>query len=58
MASDAEHGIDSANFTMPEARWNPDQVNNDGPRPKVALMTGVTGQDGSYLTEFLLEKVS
>lgn len=24
--------------------------------PKVALITGVTGQDGSYLTEFLLEK--
>ena len=24
--------------------------------PKVALLTGVTGQDGSYLAEFLLEK--
>jgi GDPmannose 4,6-dehydratase len=24
--------------------------------PKVALITGVTGQDGSYLTEFLLDK--
>jgi GDPmannose 4,6-dehydratase len=24
--------------------------------PKVALVTGITGQDGSYLTEFLLEK--
>ncbi len=23
---------------------------------KVALITGVTGQDGSYLVEFLLEK--
>ena len=23
---------------------------------KVALITGVTGQDGSYLTEFLLNK--
>jgi GDPmannose 4,6-dehydratase len=23
---------------------------------KIALITGVTGQDGSYLTEFLLEK--
>ena len=23
---------------------------------KVALITGVTGQDGSYLSEFLLEK--
>lgn len=24
--------------------------------PKVALVTGITGQDGAYLTEFLLEK--
>ena len=24
---------------------------------KVALITGITGQDGSYLAEFLLEKV-
>lgn len=24
--------------------------------PKVALITGVTGQDGSYLAEFLLSK--
>ena len=27
-----------------------------GAQPKVALVTGITGQDGSYLTEFLLEK--
>ncbi|AGX88657.1 GDP-mannose 4,6-dehydratase [Candidatus Symbiobacter mobilis] len=26
------------------------------PQPKVALVTGITGQDGSYLAEFLLEK--
>ncbi|OUS09145.1 GDP-mannose 4,6-dehydratase [Rhodobacterales bacterium 52_120_T64] len=26
------------------------------PNPKTALITGVTGQDGSYLAEFLLEK--
>ena len=25
-------------------------------KKKVALITGVTGQDGSYLAEFLLEK--
>ena len=25
-------------------------------KPKVALITGVTGQDGSYLAELLLEK--
>ena len=24
---------------------------------KVALVTGITGQDGAYLAEFLLEKV-
>jgi GDP-D-mannose dehydratase len=24
--------------------------------PKIALITGITGQDGSYLAEFLLEK--
>jgi len=29
---------------------------NPTPKPKVALITGVTGQDGSYLAEFLLEK--
>lgn len=27
-----------------------------GDRRKVALITGITGQDGSYLTEFLLSK--
>ncbi len=26
------------------------------PKPKVALITGITGQDGSYLAELLLEK--
>lgn len=26
--------------------------------PKKAIITGITGQDGSYLAEFLLEKVS
>jgi GDPmannose 4,6-dehydratase len=26
------------------------------PTRKVALITGITGQDGSYLAEFLLEK--
>ena len=25
-------------------------------KQKVALVTGITGQDGSYLAEFLLEK--
>ena len=30
-------------------------IPNQG-QPKVALITGITGQDGSYLAEFLLEK--
>ncbi len=28
----------------------------DGVNEKVALITGITGQDGSYLAEFLLSK--
>jgi GDPmannose 4,6-dehydratase len=31
-------------------------MHNQGRLPKVALITGVTGQDGSYLAEFLLNK--
>ncbi|CAH8872695.1 unnamed protein product [Trichobilharzia szidati] len=31
-------------------------MNGDAPRRKVALITGITGQDGSYLAEFLLSK--
>jgi GDPmannose 4,6-dehydratase len=31
-------------------------MSNQATPPKVALITGVTGQDGSYLAEFLLEK--
>ena len=30
-------------------------VNGDA-RKKVAMITGITGQDGSYLAEFLIEK--
>jgi GDPmannose 4,6-dehydratase len=29
---------------------------SSGNQPKVALITGITGQDGSYLAEFLLER--
>ena len=29
---------------------------NDSAERKVALITGITGQDGSYLSEFLLDK--
>jgi GDPmannose 4,6-dehydratase len=32
------------------------QMNNSKLQQKVALITGVTGQDGSYLADFLLEK--
>jgi GDPmannose 4,6-dehydratase len=28
----------------------------NGTKEKVALITGITGQDGSYLAEFLLDK--
>ena len=31
-------------------------MNTSSSAPKVALITGITGQDGSYLAEFLLEK--
>ena len=31
-------------------------LSNNNNKPKVALITGITGQDGSYLAEFLLEK--
>jgi GDPmannose 4,6-dehydratase len=31
-------------------------LSNKNNQPKVALITGITGQDGSYLAEFLLEK--
>lgn len=33
-----------------------DKMNNSEPKKKVALITGVTGQDGAYLSEFLLKK--
>jgi GDPmannose 4,6-dehydratase len=33
-----------------------DQQVAQPPQPKVALITGITGQDGSYLAELLLEK--
>jgi GDPmannose 4,6-dehydratase len=32
------------------------KIKNNGVPKKVALITGVTGQDGSYLAEFLLDK--
>jgi GDPmannose 4,6-dehydratase len=31
-------------------------LSNKNNKPQVALITGITGQDGSYLAEFLLEK--
>jgi hypothetical protein len=32
------------------------QTKHNGYQQKVALVTGITGQDGSYLAELLLEK--
>jgi NAD(P)-dependent dehydrogenase (short-subunit alcohol dehydrogenase family) len=32
------------------------QIQPSNPSPKVALITGVSGQDGAYLAEFLLGK--
>ena len=32
-------------------------MKEEGKKKKVALITGITGQDGSYLTELLLSKV-
>ncbi len=34
----------------------PSSENTSSQRPKVALITGITGQDGAYLAEFLLKK--
>lgn len=31
-------------------------ASNEAAKPRVALITGITGQDGSYLAEFLLQK--
>ena len=33
-----------------------ENLNGAEGKRKVALITGITGQDGSYLAEFLLEK--
>jgi GDPmannose 4,6-dehydratase len=37
-------------------KTNTKAAGGKGTRGKVALITGITGQDGSYLTEFLLDK--
>jgi GDP-D-mannose dehydratase len=39
-----------------ESQHLPATSNQSNEQPKIALITGITGQDGSYLTEFLLEK--
>jgi len=49
---------DSANFTMNSPIRRKFSLQENGEVRKVALLTGVTGQDGSYLSELLLEKVS
>ena len=43
--------------TFSSAKANAMASDNNGPKAaKVALITGITGQDGSYLAEFLLDK--
>jgi len=48
---------DAANYRMSSPIKRRFSLNEDGEVRKVALVTGVTGQDGSYLCEFLLDKV-
>ena len=38
------------------SKTNGSAANGTEEKRKVALITGITGQDGSYLAEFLLEK--
>jgi len=45
-----------AELTRTEAVTMDIPATSDSPRQKVALITGITGQDGSYLTELLIEK--
>ena len=66
MASSAQHGFRGGRAqthnggTLCENDSFPDtldtKVKTMSAVPKVALITGITGQDGSYLAEFLLEK--
>lgn len=41
---------------MEGEQTNSRHVEGDNKRPKVALITGITGQDGSYLAELLIDK--
>jgi GDPmannose 4,6-dehydratase len=50
MSLRAKRGNPNLSEQMTQAKSTPKVA------PKVALITGVTGQDGSYLAEFLLEK--
>lgn len=50
-------GISSASMTAVENALDEQIVkSDDNAKVKVALITGITGQDGSFLAEFLLEK--
>ena len=57
MAEEVNHD-DAANYRMSSPIKRRFSLNEDGEVRKVALLTGVTGQDGSYLAELLLDKVS
>jgi GDPmannose 4,6-dehydratase len=50
MSLRAKRGNPNLSEQMTKAKTSPKAA------PKVALITGITGQDGSYLAEFLLEK--
>jgi len=49
-------GISRTNLAQIEGILGIKLGNTDGPDKKTALITGITGQDGSYLAEFLLDK--
>ena len=43
-------------ITSPNLMEDHNIMHNEAQKPKVALITGITGQDGAYLAEFLLGK--
>ena len=52
-----EERVLSDTFTLHTAKQNKrTMTDTDTEERKIALVTGITGQDGSYLAEFLLEK--
>ena len=52
----ALHTFTKCNLFLSIFHRNMSLTNGANARAKVALITGITGQDGSYLAEFLIEK--